>query len=74
MWISLARSIRDSGKTAFVQKQCATLLCSRGKALHLNADLYERLESLWLRHGIVEYIIGQYENDQRNLMIEWLYY
>uniref|UniRef100_A0A915CE69 E3 ubiquitin-protein ligase n=1 Tax=Parascaris univalens TaxID=6257 RepID=A0A915CE69_PARUN len=46
----------------------------RGNPLHLNHELYAKLEHLWLHQGICEEVVNQYEIDHRNIGFEWQHF
>ncbi|KAL3116459.1 hypothetical protein niasHT_006906 [Heterodera trifolii] len=43
----------------------------RGNPMHLNRELYWRIQRLWLHQEIAEEIINQYELNYRNIAFEW---
>ncbi|VDK50488.1 unnamed protein product [Anisakis simplex] len=46
----------------------------RGNPLHLNEELYAKLEHIWLHQSICEEVVDQYEIDQRNIAFEWQHF
>uniref|UniRef100_A0A914H4U2 E3 ubiquitin-protein ligase n=1 Tax=Globodera rostochiensis TaxID=31243 RepID=A0A914H4U2_GLORO len=43
----------------------------RGNPMHLNRELYWKMQRLWLHQEIAEEIINQYELNYRNIAFEW---
>ncbi|KAH7722004.1 Zinc finger in N-recognin family protein [Aphelenchoides avenae] len=46
----------------------------RGNPLHLNADLYWKIQRLWLHQEIAEEVLNQYEINHRNIAFEWQHF
>ncbi|VDK61903.1 unnamed protein product [Gongylonema pulchrum] len=42
--------------------------------MHLNHELYAKLENLWLNQAIAEEVVNQYEIDHRNIGFEWQHF
>jgi E3 ubiquitin-protein ligase UBR2 len=46
----------------------------RGNPLHLNAELYWKIQRLWIHQEIAEEVLNQYEINHRNFALEWIHF
>ena len=48
-----------------------TLTCRRGNPLHLCHERYQKLQKLWMSHGIAEEIVHLLESNTNLMSFDW---
>ena len=49
----------------------SVLTCRRGNPLHLCPERYQKLQKLWMSHGIAEEIVHLLESNANLMSFEW---
>ena len=70
MWTNLVRRTADSGMLS-LSKQFKELVFRRGNPLHLQPEIYRKLQRLWNYQEVAEEVVNQYDMNHRNMNFDW---